>query len=111
MTTQQLEALVKMTPTKEEEEKLYNFDGNVDELDPAEKFLKSVLCISFSFTRGEVMLYRETFDDEVRHLRSSLGMIEVRTPNIRYFLNQNHLSWLLIDLNLLPGSLQGTLIK
>ncbi|KAJ8461454.1 hypothetical protein OPV22_034380 [Ensete ventricosum] len=79
LTVQQLEALVKMAPTKEEEEKL----SSDDELDPAEKFLKAVLQVSFAFHRSEVMLYRETFEDEVAHLRNSFAMIEEACRELR----------------------------
>lgn len=79
---QQLEALVKMTPTKEEEEKFSLYDGDIDELDPAEKFVKVVLSIPFAFSRVQVMLYRETFEDEVAHLRKSFAMLEVRILKI-----------------------------
>ncbi|RWW27825.1 hypothetical protein GW17_00007732 [Ensete ventricosum] len=47
LTVQQLEALVKMAPTKEEEEKL----SSDDELDPAEKFLKAVLQVELRSSR------------------------------------------------------------
>ncbi|CAD5189045.1 unnamed protein product [Musa acuminata subsp. malaccensis] len=83
LTVQQLEALVKMAPTKEEEEKLSNVEGNDDELDPAEKFLKAVLQVSFTFQRSEVMFYRETFEDEVAHLRNSFAMIEEACKELR----------------------------
>jgi Formin Homology 2 Domain len=74
---QQLEALVKMAPTKEEEENLVKYQDDVEELDPAEKFVKEVLRIHFAFAKMEVMLYKETFQDEVSHLRSSFAMLEV----------------------------------
>lgn len=74
---QQLEALVKMKPTKEEEEKLLNYDGDIDMLDPAENFVKALLTMPMAFPRMEVMLYKETFDDEVAHIKMSFAMIEV----------------------------------
>uniref|UniRef100_A0A1D1YAX9 Formin-like protein n=1 Tax=Anthurium amnicola TaxID=1678845 RepID=A0A1D1YAX9_9ARAE len=80
---QQLEALVKMVPTKEEEEKLLGFEGDIRELDPAERFVRDVLSIPFSFSRIEVMLYRETFEDEVAHLRRSFGMLEEACKELR----------------------------
>ncbi|XP_072971183.1 formin-like protein 9 isoform X1 [Typha angustifolia] len=80
---QQLEALVKMMPTKEEEEKLSNYAGDVEELDPAEKFVKVVLNIPFAFSRIEVMLYRETFEDEVAHLNKSFAMLEAACKELR----------------------------
>lgn len=83
MSLQQLEALVKMVPTKEEETKLSSYKGNINELGSAEKFVKAMLGIPFAFQRAEVMLYRETFEDEVVHLRNSFSMLEV-TLKTRY---------------------------
>lgn len=77
LSLQQLEALVKMVPTKEEEGKLFNYKGNINELGCAEKFVRAVLCVPFAFQRVETMLYKETFDDEVVHLRNSFSMLEV----------------------------------
>lgn len=73
---QQLEALVKMVPTKEEELKLRSYKGAVDELGSAEKFLRALVGVPFAFQRAEAMLYRETFEDEVVHLRNSFSMLE-----------------------------------
>ncbi|XP_010464070.1 PREDICTED: formin-like protein 11 [Camelina sativa] len=73
---QQLEALVKMVPTKEEELKLSSYKGAVDELGSAEKFLRALVGVPFAFQRAEAMLYRETFEDEVVHLRNSFSMLE-----------------------------------
>lgn len=78
MSQQQLEALVKMVPTKEEEAKLNGYKGNIDELGSAEKFIKSLLSIPFAFQRGEAMLYKETFDDEIAHLKNSFLVLEVK---------------------------------
>ncbi|CAK8572475.1 unnamed protein product [Lathyrus sativus] len=80
---QQLEALVKMVPTKEEESKLFNYKGNINELGSAEKFVRAVLCVPFSFQRVETMLYKETFDDEVVHLRNSFSMLEEACKELR----------------------------
>lgn len=66
-----------MVPTKEEELKLCSYKGAVDELGSAEKFLRALVGIPFAFQRAEAMLYRETFEDEVVHLRSSFSMLEV----------------------------------
>ena len=74
---QQLEALVKMVPTKEEEVKLLNYKGSVNELGFAENFVRVMLSIPFAFQRVEAMLYRETFEDEVTHLSNSFTMLEV----------------------------------
>lgn len=74
---QQLEALAKMVPTGEEEAKLSSYNGDINELGSAEKFVKAILDIPFAFLRIEAMLYRETFEDEVIHLRKSFSMLEV----------------------------------
>ncbi|KAI5014825.1 hypothetical protein ZWY2020_056215 [Hordeum vulgare] len=76
LSVQQLEALIKMAPTKEEVEKLSGYDGDVDSLVPAERLLKAVLTIPCAFARVEAMLYRETFADEVGHIRKSFAMLE-----------------------------------
>ncbi|KAL4378151.1 hypothetical protein GQ457_02G036060 [Hibiscus cannabinus] len=67
---------VKMVPTKEEEDKLYGFKRDTNYLGSAEKFVKAILSVPFAFLRAEAMLYRETFDDEVVHLKSSFSMLE-----------------------------------
>ena len=77
LSTQQLEALVKMKPSEEEEKKLLDYDGDINMLDPAENFVKVLLTIPKSFSRIEAMLYKETFDDEVAHLRMSFALIKV----------------------------------
>ena len=77
MVLQQLEALVKMVPTKEEEAKLSSYKGDINELGSAEKFVKVLLSAPFAFLRAEAMLYRETFEDEVIHLKNSFSMLEV----------------------------------
>ena len=74
---QQLEALIKMAPTKEEVDKLEGYDGDVGSLVAAERLLKVVLTIPCAFARVEAMLYRETFADEVSHIRRSFEMLEV----------------------------------
>lgn len=76
---QQLEALAKMVPTDEEEAKLSSYNGDINELGSAERFVKAMLDIPFAFLRIEAMLYKETFEDEVVHLRKSFSMLEVIT--------------------------------
>ena len=77
LSVQQLEALIKMAPTKEEVDKLEGYDGDVGSLVAAERLLKVVLTIPCAFARVEAMLYRETFADEVSHIRRSFEMLEV----------------------------------
>nr|CAB3483030.1 unnamed protein product [Digitaria exilis] len=76
LSVRQLEALVKMKPSEEEEKKLLDYDGDINKLDPAENFVKVLLIIPMAFSRIEAMLYKETFDDEVAHLRMSFALIK-----------------------------------
>ncbi|KAK7269358.1 hypothetical protein RIF29_22083 [Crotalaria pallida] len=79
----QLEALVKMVPTKEEEGKLFSYNGDINELGSAEKFVRAMLSVPFAFQRVEGMLYRETFEDEIVHLRNSFSMLEEACKELR----------------------------
>ncbi|KAK7820098.1 formin-like protein 11 [Quercus suber] len=80
---QQLEALVKMVPTKEEEAKLSSYEGDINELESVEKFFKEILEIPFAFLRVEAMLYRETFEDEVVQFKKSFSMLEEACKELR----------------------------
>lgn len=77
---QQLEVLIKMEPTKEEEAKLIGFKGD---LGSAETFVASILTIPYAYPRIEALLYRETFEDEVTHLRKTFSMIEEACKELR----------------------------
>ncbi|ONM16913.1 Formin-like protein 11 [Zea mays] len=76
LSVQQLEALIKMAPTKEEVEKLESYDGDIGSLVAAERLVKVALTIPCAFARVEAMLYRETFADEVIHIRKSFAVLE-----------------------------------
>jgi len=39
--------------------------------------VRAMLDVPYAFQRVEGMLFRETFDDEVVHLRNSFSMLEV----------------------------------
>ncbi|XP_027349542.1 formin-like protein 11 [Abrus precatorius] len=82
LSLQQLEALLKMVPTKEEEAKLLTYK-DVNELGSAEKFVRAMLSIPFSFQRVEAMLYEETFEDEIVHLNNSFSAIEEACKELR----------------------------
>ncbi|XP_020230372.1 formin-like protein 6 [Cajanus cajan] len=81
--TELLETLVKMAPTKEEEIKLKNYDGDLSKLGSAERFLKAVLDIPFAFKRVEAMLYRANFDSEINYLRKSFQTMEAASEELR----------------------------
>ena len=72
-----LETLVRMAPTKEEELKLRDFNGDLSKLGSAERFLKTVLDIPFAFKRVDAMLYLANFETEINYLRKSFETLEV----------------------------------
>ncbi|GER35880.1 formin-like protein [Striga asiatica] len=72
-----------MVPTKEEEAKLTDHKGKMSELGSAEKLVKAMLEVPFAFSRIEAMLYRETFQDEILHLRKSFSMLEEACKELR----------------------------
>lgn len=111
LSLQDLEALSKMVPTKEEEAKLANYKGDIFELGSAEQLVKAMIQIPFAFSRIEVMLYRETFEDEVLHLQKSFSILEVRMS--KHLKNSiTHLVELIATIfKLLTGGVQGAKIK
>ncbi|KAG8384282.1 hypothetical protein BUALT_Bualt04G0102200 [Buddleja alternifolia] len=78
-----LETLVKMAPTKEEEIKLKEYNGESSKLGSAERFLKAILDIPFAFKRVEAMLYRANFDTEVKYLRKSFETLEEASEELK----------------------------
>ncbi|KAI4387208.1 hypothetical protein MLD38_005057 [Melastoma candidum] len=78
-----LETLVKMAPTKEEEIKLRDYNGDISKLGTAERFLKAILDVPFAFKRVEAMLYRANFDAEVKYLRKSFQTLEAASEELR----------------------------
>lgn len=77
------ETLVKMAPTKEEEIKLKDYNGDLSKLGAAERFLKGILDIPFAFKRVEAMLYRANFDAEVKYLTKSFETLEVASEELK----------------------------
>lgn len=74
-----LEALIKMSPTKDEESKLkeHRYDSPF-KLGPAEAFIKAVIEIPFAFKRVDAMLFISDFENEVSYLKGSFRILEVR---------------------------------
>ncbi|KAL3506901.1 hypothetical protein ACH5RR_032283 [Cinchona calisaya] len=82
--TELLESLLKMAPTKVEEQKLMEFtDESPFKLGPAEKFLKAVLHIPHAFRRVDSMLYIANFDSEVEYLKRSFETLEEACKELR----------------------------
>lgn len=67
-----------MAPTAEEELKLRLFNGELSQLGPAERFLKALVDIPFSFKRLEALLFMCTLQEEVSATKESFQILEVR---------------------------------
>ncbi|CAF2123932.1 unnamed protein product [Brassica napus] len=88
-----LECLLKMAPTKEEEDKLKELkdddESTTSKIGPAEKFLRALLNIPLAFKRIDAMLYIVNFDSETEYLKRSFHTLEVacsELKNTRMFL-------------------------
>ncbi|KAI3429977.1 RING-type domain-containing protein [Psidium guajava] len=79
-----LEKLTKMTPTKEEESKILQFSGDPTKLADAECFLHHILrAIPSAFTRFNAMLFRANYDSDILHLKESLQVLELGCKELR----------------------------
>lgn len=79
-----LEKLTKISPTKEEEVKILQFNGNPNKLADAESFLYHILkAVPSAFTRFNAMLFRANYDPEILHLKESLQTLELGCKELR----------------------------
>uniref|UniRef100_A0A7N0RD56 Formin-like protein n=1 Tax=Kalanchoe fedtschenkoi TaxID=63787 RepID=A0A7N0RD56_KALFE len=78
-----LQTLLKMAPTTEEELKLRLFTGEISRLGPAERFLKSLVDIPFSFKRLEALLFRISLQEEASTIKESFATLEVACKELR----------------------------
>ncbi|KVI04187.1 Actin-binding FH2 [Cynara cardunculus var. scolymus] len=73
-----ISTLIKMAPTQEEELKLRLYNGDLDLLGPAERFLKVVVEIPFVFKRFEALLFMSSLQEESSSLRDAFATLEVQ---------------------------------
>ncbi|KAF8037199.1 hypothetical protein BT93_B0185 [Corymbia citriodora subsp. variegata] len=79
-----LEKLTKMTPTKEEESKILQFSGNPTKFADAECFFYHILkAVPSAFTRFNAMLFRANYDSDVLYLKESLQVLELGCEELR----------------------------
>lgn len=79
-----LEKLTKMAPTKEEEAKILQFNGNTTKLADAESFLYHILkVVPSAFTRFNAMLFRTNYDPDILYLKESLQALELGCKELR----------------------------
>ena len=72
-----LQTLLKMAPTADEELKLRMFSGEISQLGSAERFLKVLVDVPFSFKRMEALLFMCSLHEEVTVTRESFETLEV----------------------------------
>ena len=72
-----LQTLLKMAPTADEELKLRLFSGEISQLGSAERFLKVLVDVPFSFKRMEALLFMCSLHEEVTVTRESFETLEV----------------------------------
>ncbi|KAJ0255245.1 Formin [Hirschfeldia incana] len=78
-----LQTLLKMAPTTEEELKLRLYSGDLNQLGPAERFLKILVDIPFAFKRIESLLFMISLQEEVSGIKESLSTLEVACKKLR----------------------------
>ncbi|OIV99137.1 hypothetical protein TanjilG_01112 [Lupinus angustifolius] len=78
-----LQTLLKMAPTSDEELKLKLFDGELSQLAPADRFLKTLVDIPFAFKRMEALLFIVTLKEELNSTMESLAILEVACEELR----------------------------
>ncbi|CAL0328911.1 unnamed protein product [Lupinus luteus] len=78
-----LQTMLKMAPTSDEELKLKLFDGELSQLAPADRFLKTLVDIPFAFKRVEALLFIVTLKEELNSTMESLAILEVACKELR----------------------------
>ncbi|KAL5988105.1 hypothetical protein ACLOJK_035868 [Asimina triloba] len=81
--TELIQTLLKMAPTAEEELKLRLYNGDLSQLGHAERFLKALVEIPFSFKRMETLLFIGSFKDEVSSIKESFATLEVACTELK----------------------------
>ncbi|XP_057806343.1 formin-like protein 8 [Salvia miltiorrhiza] len=79
-----LEKLTKICPTQEETTRILQFSGDPAGLAAAEAFLHHILrAIPSAFVRFNAMLFRESYEPEMLHLKESLQICELACSELR----------------------------
>ncbi|KAK6249422.1 Formin [Theobroma cacao] len=84
LSSETLEKLTKIAPTREEEAKILQFNGNLMRLADAESFLYHVLkAVPSAFIRINAMLFRSNYDSEILNLKEYLQTLELACKELR----------------------------
>ncbi|RHN75605.1 putative formin, FH2 domain-containing protein [Medicago truncatula] len=78
-----IQTVLKMAPTSDEELKLRLFTGEVSQLGPAERFLKTLVDIPLAFKRLESLLFMFTLREEASSIKECFTTLEVSCNKLR----------------------------
>ncbi|CAN4097451.1 unnamed protein product [Withania somnifera] len=78
-----IQAISKMAPTADEELKLRLYCGEISQLGPAERFLKSLVEIPFAFKRMDALLLMSSLQEDVSSIKESFETLEVACTELR----------------------------
>ncbi|KAL9453587.1 hypothetical protein AB3S75_009237 [Citrus x aurantiifolia] len=78
-----LQTLLKMAPTTDEELKLRLFPGDISQLGPAERFLKTLVDIPFAFKRIESLIFMGSHQEDMSSIKDSFKTLEVACDKLR----------------------------
>lgn len=77
------QTLLKMAPTSDEELKLRLYNGELNQLGPAERFLRVLINIPFAFKRLDSLCFMISYHEEVSIVKESLETLEVACKELR----------------------------
>ncbi|XP_075083999.1 formin-like protein 3 [Nicotiana tabacum] len=78
-----IQTISKMAPTADEELKLRLYCGEISQLGPSERFLKSLVEIPFAFKRMEALLLMSSLPEDVSAIKESFATLEVACQELR----------------------------
>nr|GEY90251.1 formin-like protein 4 [Tanacetum cinerariifolium] len=82
--TDTLEKLTRITPTKEEEELIRNYDHDITRLADAESFLYHILrAVPSAFTRFNAMFFKLNYTSEVSQIKKTLLTLETACKELK----------------------------
>ncbi|KAK4716645.1 hypothetical protein R3W88_014983 [Solanum pinnatisectum] len=78
-----IQTISKLAPTTDEELKLRLYCGEISQLGPAERFLKSLIEIPFAFKRMDALLLMSSLQEEVTFIKESFETLEVACQELK----------------------------
>lgn len=79
-----LEKLTRVAPTKEEQSKILDFDGDPTRLSDAESFHYHILkAVPSAYTRLNALLFRSNYDSEIAQFKETLQTLELGCKELR----------------------------